>query len=95
MVEIQELDYGYLVKHLPVRNPNRQVNSVFNCLYPDIHKHNPEYVEKEHKQKKVWSLMHADNDLYVHPGLLKDLEGFLGVIFTNKPYKNQHIIIKL
>ena len=91
---IKELDYSYLKSHIPVRNPNRQIESIFNCLYPDIHKHNPEYVQKQDSQKKVWTLYHVNDDLYVKPGV-NNTDGFLGIIFTNKPYVSPEVIIKI
>ncbi len=94
MEEIQELDYSYLTQHLPVRNPNRQVKSIFNYLYPDIHKFNPEYVQLQIEKKKVWTMYHVDDDIYIRPGF-NGTEGFLGVIFTNKPYSSNKVIIKL
>ncbi len=94
MDEIKELEYNYLKSHLPVRNPNRPMANLFNYLYPDIHKHNPEYVQQQDKEKKVWTMYHVKDDLYIKPGL-NNTNGFLGVIFTNKPYSTKEVIIKI
>lgn len=87
-----EIDYIEFIKRFdPIRNPHKRDN-VISYVYPDIHKFNPEHVEKMHNEKRAWSMIFVDNDLYIHPGIVR--ANFTGTVFTKVPY-NEEVIVKL
>jgi hypothetical protein len=82
-IELVEKSWkNFQEQYLPKKNPQTQ-----GVIFPDILKHNPEHCTKEDKRKRVWSVLHRDNDIYAVPGI-KRSENFLGLIFTKVPHSD-------
>lgn len=90
IIELVEISWkDFEKKYSPKRNPSTDGNT-----FPDILKHNPEYCYKEAKKKRVWSVLHQKNDVYIVPGIKRN-DALLGLVFTKKPYSSDNEVIVL